>query len=112
MSIRLRFLATSGDLLRETAAEPGERLLDVAQALGLPLEGTCEGSMACSTCHVILTKEDFRHLPAPSAHEEDMLDFTPHVAATSRLSCQLLLPADLDSMDVILPPAHADMSRV
>ena len=67
--IRVRFLHPDGSLAAETEAAAGSRLLEVAQRLGLPLEGTCEGSMACSTCHVILVPEDFRRLPAPSVHE-------------------------------------------
>jgi ferredoxin len=107
--IRVRFLNADGSLAAEADAAPGARLLEVAQGLGLPLEGTCEGSMACSTCHVILVPEDFRRLPPPSVHEEDMLDFTPHVGPTSRLSCQVLLEDGLGSLCVRLPPGHADM---
>ncbi|MFQ3595225.1 MAG: 2Fe-2S iron-sulfur cluster-binding protein [Sphingomonadaceae bacterium] len=107
--IRVRFLNHDGRLAAETEAAPGGRLLEVAQALGLPLEGTCEGAMACSTCHVIVAPADFPRLPAPSVHEEDMLDFTPHVAPTSRLACQVLLEEALGSLEVRLPPGHADM---
>ena len=107
--IRVRFLNADGSLAAETEAAPGARLLDLAQALGLPLEGTCEGAMACSTCHVILPAELFRSLPPPTAHEEDMLDFTAHVAPTSRLSCQLHLPAGIGTFTVSLPPGHTNM---
>lgn len=106
---RVRFLAPDGGLLAETEAAPGTRLLAVGQALGLPLEGTCEGAMACSTCHVILSAADFRRLPPPGAHEEDMLDFTPHVRPTSRLACQVELTADLETLEARLPAGHADM---
>jgi ferredoxin len=107
--VHVRFLKADGTLAAETEAAAGARLLEVAQALGLPLEGTCEGSMACSTCHVIVVPEDFRRLPPPSAHEEDMLDFTPHVGPTSRLACQILLEEALGALSVRLPPGHADM---
>ncbi|MFN7173806.1 MAG: 2Fe-2S iron-sulfur cluster-binding protein [Thermaurantiacus tibetensis] len=105
----MRFLNPDGSLAAETEAAPGTRLLEVAQRLCLPLEGTCEGAMACSTCHVIVAPADFPRLGPLSVHEEDMLDFTPHVTATSRLSCQILLEAGLGSLEVRLPPAHADM---
>jgi ferredoxin len=107
--IRVRFLNADGGLAAETEAAPGARLLDLAQALGLPLEGTCEGAMACSTCHVILPAELLRALPPPTAHEEDMLDFTAHVAPTSRLSCQLYLPEGIATFTVSLPPDHVNM---
>ncbi len=68
-------------------AAPGDRLLDIAQASGQPLEGTCEGQMACSTCHVWVDKA--AALPPPSGEEEDLLDLTPHVRRDSRLACQI-----------------------
>lgn len=105
----LRVLNPDGSLAVETDVAPGESLLSACQALGLPLEGTCEGAMACSTCHVLVDEADFRKLPAPSEHEEDMLDFTLHVAPTSRLSCQIELTDQLESLEVRLPPGHANM---
>lgn len=106
---RLRFLDNSGNLVLAVDAPAGLRLLDVAQRHGLPLEGTCEGAMACSTCHVLVAREDLAKLPPPTAHEEDMLDFTPHVAPTSRLGCQIHLTEALESLEVRLPPGHANM---
>ena len=88
-------------------AQPGDNLLRVAQAAGLPLEGTCEGQMACSTCHVIVADEWFARLDAASEEEEDMLD----LARTSRLSCQIDLAPDLDGLKVRLPAESYDMSR-
>ncbi len=110
--IRVRFLRADGALAAEADAEPGQRLLSVGQALGLPLEGTCEGAMACSTCHVLVARADYDRLPPPIAHEEDMLDFTPHVGPTSRLSCQIELTDELGSIEVRLPPGHANMQGI
>ncbi|MCG2839386.1 2Fe-2S iron-sulfur cluster-binding protein [Sandaracinobacter sp. RS1-74] len=106
---RLTILNPDGSLAIETEAAAGQSLLSVAQILGLPLEGTCEGAMACSTCHVLVAPADLPKLPAPSAHEEDMLDFTPHVGPTSRLACQIELTAALERLEVKLPPGHANM---
>jgi len=63
---RVRFLRPDGTLDREVDAPAGTNLLDLAQANGQPLEGSCEGAMACSTCHVIVAKEDFERLPPAS----------------------------------------------
>ena len=63
---RVRFLDPRGGLSAEVEAPAGERLLDVAQAADQPLEGTCEGQMACSTCHVVVAPEDFAALPPAS----------------------------------------------
>ncbi|WOE76606.1 2Fe-2S iron-sulfur cluster-binding protein [Parasphingorhabdus sp. SCSIO 66989] len=88
----------------------GDKLLNLAQAHGEPLEGTCEGQMACSTCHVILPKEDFAKVPEASELEEDMLDLASAVTATSRLSCQIVLTPELDGMTVRIPNEVRDMT--
>ena len=92
-------------------AEPGARLLEVAQAADMPLEGTCEAQMACSTCHVIVARDWFDRLPPASEDEEDMLDLAADVTRTSRLSCQIVLTADLDGLEVRIPGESRDMQR-
>ena len=109
MSIRVRFISADGDELREVTAPPGERLLDVAQADGQPLEGTCEGQMACSTCHVIVDPDDFARLPRASAEEDDLLDLAAHVTRTSRLACQIWLEDGLGTLTVRMPAEARDM---
>ncbi|MDB5676869.1 MAG: 2Fe-2S ferredoxin [Sphingomonas bacterium] len=99
---RIRFIATDGST-REVEAQPGDRLLDVAQANGQPLEGTCEGQMACSTCHVVVVPEDFTRLPPATEMEEDMLDLATGATRTSRLACQIWLDAELVELTVRIP---------
>lgn len=106
--IRVRFIATDGSE-REVLAEDGAILLDVAQADGQPLEGTCEGQMACSTCHVIVATEDFDRLPIAVEEEEDMLDLAIGATRTSRLACQIVLTPALDGLTVRMPSGHRDM---
>jgi ferredoxin len=77
----------------------------------MPLEGTCEGQMACSTCHVIVAAEWFDKLPTAAANEEDMLDLAADVSRTSRLSCQILLSQALDGLEVRIPGESRDMQR-
>lgn len=101
--IRVRFLKTDGTLDKEVEAEPGQRLLDVAWAAREPLEGACEGVMACSTCHVVVDAGDFAKLPPASDEEEDLLDLAAHAVRTSRLACQILLTDDLGSLTVRIP---------
>lgn len=103
--ILVRFTSADGARLTEAQAHPGARLLDVAQAAGQPLEGTCGGELACATCHLILSPESFAAFPRPNAEEEDMLDFAPNARATSRLACQIVLPATLAYLDARIPPA-------
>ena len=77
----------------------------------MPLEGTCEGQMACSTCHVIVGKDWFGKLPDASEEEEDMLDLAADVERTSRLSCQISLTEELDGIEVRIPADSHDMQR-
>lgn len=100
---RVRFLGADGELDKEVEAPPGSVLLDVAQAAGQPLEGACEGQMACSTCHVIVDPADFAHLPRASEEEDDLLDLAWGVARTSRLACQITLTGELDTLTVRMP---------
>ncbi len=105
----VRFLAPDGTLAQEVRAPTGERLLDVAQAAGQPLEGTCEGQLACSTCHVIVAADDFARLPPPSEEEDDLLDLAAHVTRHSRLSCQIRLTEELETLTVRIPSGFHNM---
>ncbi|WP_295636522.1 2Fe-2S iron-sulfur cluster-binding protein [Novosphingobium sp.] len=105
------FLTANGQKVAAQAA-PGTRLLEVGQAAGLALEGTCEGQMACSTCHVVVSAEWFGKLVPASDDEEDMLDLAAGVTRTSRLSCQILLDDALDGLEVRIPAEAHDMQQV
>ncbi|WP_010217437.1 2Fe-2S iron-sulfur cluster-binding protein [Sphingomonas sp. PAMC 26621] len=108
--IRVRFVERDGGV-REVVAEAGDSLLRVAQLADQPLEGTCEGQMACSTCHVILASADFDAVPPASAVEEDMLDLASGATRTSRLACQIVLTAAMDRITVAIPPESRNMQR-
>ena len=107
--ITIRFVGADGTTVTEAQAAPGAVLLDVAQGCGQPLEGTCEGQMACSTCHVIVDAADFAKLPRASEDEEDMLDLAAGVQRYSRLSCQIVLTEALDGMTVRIPGESRNM---
>ncbi len=111
MSVSLTFVTSQGDQV-VAEAEPGVSLLEVAQGAGMPLEGTCEGQMACSTCHVYVADDWFDRLPEASEDEEDMLDLAYGVQRTSRLSCQIIVSEELDGLSVTIPSEAKDMSRV
>ena len=100
----VRFFKADGTLDKEVEAQAGQRLLDVAWAAREPLEGACEGVMACSTCHVIVDADDFEKLPPASEEEEDLLDLAAHATRTSRLACQIILTDELKSLSVRVPP--------
>ena len=84
-------------------AEVGDTLLDIAWDNDIPIEGACEGCMACSTCHVIVDKEWFPKLISMDEDEEDMLELAFGLTPTSRLGCQITVTEDLDGLIVSLP---------
>lgn len=100
---KVTFISADGEQRQEVDALAGSTLLGIAQAAGQPLEGTCEGQMACSTCHVVVAPEDFDKLPRASEDEEDMLDLAAAATRTSRLACQIILDGALESLTVRIP---------
>lgn len=106
--VRVNFITAEGGRVAADG-KVGARLLEVAQAVGMPLEGTCEGQMACSTCHVVVMAEWFEALPAATPDEEDMLDLAAGVTRTSRLSCQIELTEAVDGLEVRIPEESRDM---
>jgi ferredoxin len=107
--ITVNFIRADGHESLSAKAVSGDSLLSVAQAAGQALEGTCEGQMACSTCHVIVDKEWFGKLPKASTDEEDMLDLATGARRTSRLSCQITLTEELDGLIVHIPSESRNM---
>jgi ferredoxin len=105
---RVIFIERDG-ATREVEARPGDRLLDLAQNAGEPLEGTCEGQMACSTCHVIIDADDFAKLPPAVEEEEDMLDLASGATRYSRLACQIWLSETLETLTVRIPVEAKNM---
>jgi 2Fe-2S ferredoxin len=94
---------------RTVDAPEGLSVMEVAHRNDVDIEGACEGSLACSTCHVIVAPEWFAKLPPASEEEEDMLDLAFGLTQTSRLSCQIRMCKELDGITVSLPAATRNM---
>jgi ferredoxin, 2Fe-2S len=88
---------------REVDAPLGLSVLEIAHKHGVDIEGACEGSLACSTCHVIVDDTWFGKLAKPTEDEEDMLDLAFDLQETSRLGCQIIMTEALDGLVVKLP---------
>ncbi|MFN4088848.1 MAG: ferredoxin family 2Fe-2S iron-sulfur cluster binding protein [Alphaproteobacteria bacterium] len=88
---------------RDVTPPPGLTILEIARKFDIDIEGACEGSLACSTCHVIVDPEWSGRLDEPSEDEEDMLDLAFGLTPTSRLGCQITVTDDLDGLVVTLP---------
>jgi len=105
-SIEVTFVDRDGER-RVVRGILGENLLETAHRHDVELEGACEGSLACSTCHVVFESEDvFESLPEACDDENDMLDLAYGLTATSRLGCQVTLErGKLEGATVIIPQA-------
>lgn len=95
----------------EVDAPVGLSVLEIAHNNNIELEGACEGSLACSTCHVIVDSEDFERLAEPTEDEEDMLDLAFGLTRTSRLGCQIIMSNELDGLVVTLPAETRNMQK-
>src|SRR6516165_5668737 len=94
---------------REVDAPLGSSVLEIAHRNDIDIEGACEGSLACSTCHVIVDPEWYELLNEASEDEEDMLDLSFNLTRTSRLACQSVITVDLDGLTVRLPAATRNL---
>lgn len=94
---------------KEVDAPVGLSVLEIAHRNNIDIEGACEGSLACSTCHVIIAEDWYDRLAEPSEDEEDMLDLAFGLTSTSRLGCQLVITEELDGLIVKLPGETRNM---
>jgi 2Fe-2S ferredoxin len=95
---------------KELDVAAGTTILEAAHQNDISLEGACEGSLACSTCHVIVDEEFFDKLDEPEEEEEDMLDLAFGLTHTSRLGCQIKMTDELDGIKVLLPAETRNIS--
>lgn len=105
---KVTFIERNGNR-KDVEAPEGVSLLEVAHMNHIDLEGACEGSLACSTCHVVVDEKWFGKLEEPAEEEEDMLDLAFGLTATSRLGCQIFVTEELDGIVVTLPQATRNM---
>src|SRR5678816_3276000 len=105
---KVTFIKTDGTRV-EIDAPTGLSVLEIAHRNNISLEGACEGSLACSTCHVIVDPEWYDVLQTATEDEEDMLDLAFGLTHTSRLGCQIKMTEELDGLTVSLPNATRNM---
>ncbi|XP_023320936.1 uncharacterized protein LOC111695740 [Eurytemora carolleeae] len=99
-NILVNFVLKDGTL-KQTKAREGENALRLAQRYDIPLEGACEASLACTTCHCYVEGEEFfNRLPEATDEEEDLLDQAPFLEINSRLGCQIIITKDLGNKSI------------
>ena len=108
-SVKITFVLPNG---QNTVldAPVGISILELAHRNKLPLEGACEGSLACSTCHVIFESEHFDNLKEATEEEEDMLDLAFGLTKTSRLGCQIIVDQKLDGAVIKIPSVNRNFN--
>lgn len=109
-TVEINFIDRDGDLMK-VKAKVGDTLLDVAKDNDVDLEGACEGTLSCSTCHLLFKPEEMAslNLDEPSDEELDMLDLAYGLEDTSRLGCQILVTKDFQGITLTIPKAHRDL---
>ena len=108
---KMTFILKDGSR-KEVEAPLGLSVLEIAHRNHVDIEGACEGSLACSTCHIIVDAEWYELLKDASEDEEDMLDLAFGLTKTSRLGCQIIITEELDGLTVTLPQATRNMMSV
>ena len=110
MSEKVKIIFISKGEKKEFMVPIGTTVLEAAHNNNIDLEGACEGSLACSTCHVIVDKKFYDILKSPSEDEEDMIDLAFGLTPTSRLGCQITMTKELDGLTLILPQETRNIS--
>lgn len=108
--MEVTFVKANGEEIK-VKGKIGDSLLDVVVNNSIELDGfgACEGTLTCSTCHLIFTTDDYKNLPEkPSDEELDMLDLAYELQETSRLGCQILLSKELQGIKVKVPATIND----
>ncbi|XP_060566407.1 adrenodoxin-like protein 1, mitochondrial [Ruditapes philippinarum] len=102
--VNITYIDRSGEKIA-VKGKVGDNVMYLAHRYGIELEGACEASLACSTCHVYVDENYFDKIQDPKEEEDDMLDMAPFLKVNSRLGCQIVLSKDLDGIEVKLPAA-------
>ncbi len=89
--------------LKKLSVEEGTSILDVARKQDIEIEGSCEGSLACSTCHVFIDENWINKLSPANEDEKEMLGLLPDIKKNSRLGCQVILTKNLDGIVITIP---------
>lgn len=102
--VNVTYIDRNGNRI-EVKGKVGDNLLYLAHRHGIEMEGACEASLACSTCHVYVREDYLEKLPEPEEKEDDMLDMAPFLQENSRLGCQIILTKEFEGLEVTLPKA-------
>jgi 2Fe-2S ferredoxin len=100
---KIKFIDDVTHAVQEVDAPIGMSLLEISRHHDIDIQGSCDGSLACATCHVVVDPAWYPLLPQATENEEDMLDLAFGLTQTSRLCCQLIVTQELDGLTVRIP---------
>ncbi len=109
-TVKIKFNFVNDNTERIIEAKIGDHILKVSKDNDLGLEGACDASLACSTCHVVFEESLYDQLEEPKEEEEDLLDLTFGLKETSRLGCQCIVSEEFDGATIYIPPATRNLS--
>ena len=99
----VKVLYSEKKIIKTFKIESNKTILDLSRIENIAIEGSCDGSMACSTCHVIIHDAWLAKLPAPCIDEKEMLSILPSCTKNSRLGCQIVITDKLEGLQFSLP---------
>lgn len=110
--VTIHFINRDGEKIT-VKGSPGDSLLDVVINEDLDFDGfgACEGTLACSTCHLIFDEDVYKSLGPVTDEEMDMLDLAYGLTDTSRLGCQICLTKSMEGVVARVPESVADIRQ-
>ncbi len=99
----IKIILNNGIEKKYIEVKENSTILDVARKENIELEGSCEGSLACSTCHILISRNWHSKLERPTREEKELLEILPNIKENSRLGCQIKITQELDGMEISLP---------
>ena len=107
--IKLKFKYLADNSIKEVEANLGDHLLETAHKNDIDIEGACDASLACSTCHIILEEKIYESIPKPKEEEDDLLDLAFGLTHTSRLGCQVFVTKEFSDTIISIPAATRNL---
>ncbi|CAG9800333.1 unnamed protein product [Chironomus riparius] len=102
--VNVTFIDKAGRSI-DVRGKVGDNVLYLAHRFDIEMEGACEASLACTTCHCYVLDDYYDKLPFAEEKEDDLLDMAPFLKENSRLGCQIILTKELEGLKVELPKA-------
>lgn len=110
MTDDLKIFVTDPDGVRHTLdAVPGWQVMELLRDQGMPIKAECGGCACCATCHVYVDEAWLPKLHPMRDDEESALDQAAgEVKPNSRLSCQIIMSAELNGLELVIAPGNMD----